>query len=183
MWRCPIAHRRTAVTVMQSRILILIQTQTAKRADSDTRSGIQATAHHCCSASSPTLVSCSWPGLRPDSAVDAKTTRSVSRGEPAKNGIFDLWRALLEVSSFPSLSLAPLLSSLSSVFGSPTSSEVALGSTRKFATAVALRSSVGNPSVAFSPECLNHTDKWGEQCKVSHHAERVSSALETIKKE
>lgn len=183
MWRCPIAHRRTAVTVMQSRILILIQTQTAKRADSDTRSGIQATAHHCCSASSPTLVSCSWPGLRPDSAVDAKTTRSVSRGEPAKNGIFDLWRALLEVSSFPSLSLAPLLSSLSSVFGSPTSSEVALGSTRKFATAVALRSSVGNPSVAFSPECLNHTDKWGEQCKVSHHAERVSSAPETIKKE
>lgn len=89
--------------------------------------------------------------------MDAKRTRSVSHGEPAKNGIFDIWRALLEVSSFPSLSLAPLLSSLSSVLGTAASSDITLASTRKFATAVALRSSVGNPSVASSLECLNQT--------------------------
>ena len=152
MWRYLIAPGRPPVTAVTSnRILIPTrsQTQTAKKADSDTRSGIQAAAHRRASR-----LSQAWSGPHPDSAVDAATTRSVSHGEQAKKGIFDSWRALLEVSSFPSLSLPPVLSSLSSIFGTLASSDVALDSTRKFATAVACRSSVGNPSLALSLQCL-----------------------------
>jgi hypothetical protein len=106
-------------------------------------------------------------------------TRSVSHGEPPKNGRFGSVRALLEVSSFPSLSFPPTLSSLSSIFGSTASSDIALASIRKFATALALHSSVGNPSLALSLGYLDssQTPSGGDAFRSAPtHKKNVASA-------